>query len=876
MLKSVFTKKTVVIISVVLLILSSTVTILMFTVFTEYETHNCIEITSNDDVSNYNFLGDGSDENPFLIEGLKFKSDENFDIKIYNTTYSYIVRNCYFTNEEFCCLRLWEQNSGSIIVEDNIFKIDSEKNKHSFGMTAQDSCNITIRKNKFLGYSTSSQIGLYLWNCSDTLIQENYFESTDVSLIYAQNLMFNNNKFDGEEDAYSSLFSHDVTNITISHTISNKAYFSLSLGGCRSIKILKNSLNTGSIVIRNDVIEDYFEHQVENNFIAEREYGFFVNLTDQIIFEEYSMINLIQSDNVTISNQNQFDISTGIQLESCSNCTIMNNSVADSRSDSISVYNSNYTSIIDNQILRSGSESIFISSSPNTTIMDCSIWDNYANGGYEGYVFTNTRSLKIVDSPDSTIENNNITSERCSLEIRESAYSSILSNRFTSIDIGNLMKDKDIFYTLNIENNTVNEKKLGIFVNQVNFSISPEYNQLIVINCSDISLENRFFDLFNSNAIMFYNSSNISISFSSFNSIENSRHSALSFRNCSNVQFHYVLIDNSYTGLYCWNCSNFTFSFLTVRNSDSEGVDCYNGVNFLFEYCVFKSCRDAIFLVASQNIHISSILCESSTINIMNCDNITIQNSEFKECEGCIGLDDSSRIDILNNSFEYELYAISFHNYYTVTLYLNIINNTLTGGIIGIILNSITSPTLIERNAIFGNSEEEIWEFHGGIYAHHCEFLTITNNYIGYNSRGVFLESSSYSTITFNIFEKNINYAIRLSKFSHDNFIYQNNFFENHIDGEFQAYDDGEDNDWNSIGLIGNYWSNCLDQDNCRIEGEGWSFDYHPLVEPVEIPYNSSYFNITISDSSYIPAIIISICSIFAIRVLKRRKRPRR
>ena len=112
-LKSIFTKKTVLITSVVLLILSSTVTILMFTVFMEYETHGSIEIKSDDDVIKYNFPGDGSEQNPFLIEGLKFKSDEIFDIKIHNTTYSYIIRNCYFSNE-FYCLRLWEQNSGSI------------------------------------------------------------------------------------------------------------------------------------------------------------------------------------------------------------------------------------------------------------------------------------------------------------------------------------------------------------------------------------------------------------------------------------------------------------------------------------------------------------------------------------------------------------------------------------------------------------------------------------------------------------------------------------------------------------------------------------------------------------------------------------------
>lgn len=858
-----------------LLILSSTVTILMFTVFNEYEIHKSIEITSNDDVYKYNFPGDGSEQNPFLIEGLKFKSDENFDIKIYNTPFSYIVRNCYFSNEYFC-LRLWEQNSGSIIIEDNIFKIDSKETKYSFGMFVQDSRNIIIRRNKFLGYSSSSQIGLYTRNCSDTLIQENYFESIDVGLVFSQNIIFNNNEFEGGEDEYSSLYSQEVTNITISHTISNKGYCSLSLVGSKSIKVLENTLKTGAIVIRNDVIEDYSEHQVENNFIGEKKFGYFVNLTDQIITEQYSMINLIQSDNITISNQNQHDISTGIRLESCSNCTLVNNNITDSRFDSISVYDSNYTNIINNQILRSGSESIFISSSPNTKIIGCAISDTYSDGEYVGYLYLTPKSLRIRDSPNSTIENNQIDSKGCSLLIESSPYSNITSNKFTSIEIGKLVNDIEVFYTLNIENNTINEKKLGIFINQSNFNISADYNQLIFINCSDISIESRFFDLFDSSAILFYNSTNINISFSSFISTGTAYYSAISFKYCNNVQFQYVFIENCYTGVYCRYSSNFTFSFLTIRNTYSTGIDCNNGANFLFENSIFTSCLNAIFITASQNIQISSILCESSRIDIKDSDNITIQNSEFQDCRGCLGIGYSSRINILNNSFEYEQYAISIDRYDSPTVYINIINNTLSGGVIGIILDSITSPTLIERNAIFGNIGDEFWGLFGGIYAHQCEFLTITNNYIGYNSRGVFLESSSHCTITFNIFEKNANYAIRLSKFSHYNYIYQNNFFENNIQSDHQAYDDSGNNDWSSIDHIGNYWSNCIDQDYCKIDGDGWSYDYNPLDVPVDIPYNASYFDITTSESSYNLAIIISICPILIIIVLNNRKRLRR
>ena len=868
MLKSIFTKKTVVITSVLILILSSTLTVLMFTVIYKYEISDFIEIRSNEDVYKYSFPGDGSEQNPFLIEGLKFKSNEEFDLRIHNTNYSFIIRNCLFTNTEYC-LRLYNCRSGSISVEDNTFKVDSENHKYSRSTTMQDSSNITIKKNKFLGYSSILQFGIWYRNCSDVLIQENYFNLQDFHFGYGQDLIIDNNQFETEDDFSCIVKTFQITNVTISSNRNSKGRIAFGASQCREVKIFNNTLTKGDFFLRNDEIEDYYTHYVENNKIACRDYGFLVNISNLELTSEFSKIHLIQSSNVTINNQNLNDISSGVRLEFCSNSSIVNSTISDTSADGIEIYYSNNTLVSGNQILRTRSQSIYISSSRNTTILNNTINDSYENGEYEGYQHHYTRSIEVIDSPYSTIENNVVSSNRCSLKFENSPYSSIISNRFNSIDIDSL----DI-NTMNIVNNSLNNKELGIFINQNNFSISSDYSQFIVVNCSKVSIESESYNIFEAKVGLFHSSSYINISYCSFTSTKRTYCTALRFDNCTSIQFRYVEVDFCDIGISIANSNNTVFKSLTVRNSYDDGIECYNVHNITFEDSYFINCRrEGLNLIAAQNIMISNAYCESSSIWISNSNNITLQNSEFRDCLTCIYTEDSTMISILNNSFNYEFSAIAVNSNSGLIVYCNIINNTLVGGFSGINLGGISSPVLIERNAVFNNTLDKPWGKSQGIYAKHCEDLTITNNYIGYNSRGIFLESSSYSNISLNNFDNNFGYAIELSKFSHNNLIFMNNFYDNNINGDFQAYDEGEDNKWNSDDHIGNYWSNCIKQDNCKIDGEALTYDYNPLDTPVDIPYNASYFNIEVSESSYSLEIFTLILAALTIGVIQKRRK---
>ena len=102
---------------------------------------------------------------------------------------------------------------------------------------------------------------------------------------------------------------------------------------------------------------------------------------------------------------------------------------------------------------------------------------------------------------------------------------------------------------------------------------------------------------------------------------------------------------------------------------------------------------------------------------------------------------------------------------------------------------------------------------------------TITNNTCNYNNNdGIILitingidittydESSDNNAFLYNHIEKNNGYGINLSLFSGNNYIHHNYFIKNN-NGKIQAFDNGNNNDWNTM-IEGNYWSDWTTPDD--------------------------------------------------------------
>ena len=62
--------------------------------WSDYEDINPIVILDDQDFNNYSFIGTGTENDPYIIEGYRIISDESACISIRDTTKHFIIRNC--------------------------------------------------------------------------------------------------------------------------------------------------------------------------------------------------------------------------------------------------------------------------------------------------------------------------------------------------------------------------------------------------------------------------------------------------------------------------------------------------------------------------------------------------------------------------------------------------------------------------------------------------------------------------------------------------------------------------------------------------------------------------------------------------------------
>ncbi|MHA1126435.1 MAG: NosD domain-containing protein [Candidatus Heimdallarchaeota archaeon] len=121
-----------------------------------------------------------------------------------------------------------------------------------------------------------------------------------------------------------------------------------------------------------------------------------------------------------------------------------------------------------------------------------------------------------------------------------------------------------------------------------------------------------------------------------------------------------------------------------------------------------------------------------------------------------------------------------------------------------------------------------------GILISECTNITIINNTINENYRGVDFTESENCTFVYNLFKENNDYAIDDDSNVGMNYIYYNNFIDNNDGGSSQAYDYQSANLWyNSLTNEGNYWSDWIGSGPYYIDGNANAIDPYPLSDPI-------------------------------------------
>ncbi|TFG26449.1 hypothetical protein EU528_14395, partial [Candidatus Thorarchaeota archaeon] len=133
-------------------------------IHSEYIVHNPIDIESNEDLVNQGWLGNGTEEDPYVIEGL-YITNQGPCIEISDTTAHIIIKQCNFSTgvdiDDEMAINL--ENANNVIIENNLFF-----SYHAIYLRYTTGC--VIRNN-----TMCRRGGLYIQSSNDSIIQKNAF-----------------------------------------------------------------------------------------------------------------------------------------------------------------------------------------------------------------------------------------------------------------------------------------------------------------------------------------------------------------------------------------------------------------------------------------------------------------------------------------------------------------------------------------------------------------------------------------------------------------------------------------------------------------------------------------------------------------------------
>lgn len=196
---------------------------------------------------------------------------------------------------------------------------------------------------------------------------------------------------------------------------------------------------------------------------------------------------------------------------------------------------------------------------------------NVANGKIIGNnIIGNGDGILLWNSSNNTIEYNNITNNRShGIDLRVSSSNVIAGNNF--IGGGLFVSDS---YNNTVLNNTVNGKPLVYLENTRDQIISGNAGQVILVNCSNITVENL--DI--SNTIV-----------------------GIELWRTNNSVIKYNNIANNHVGIYLYSSSNNIIEYNNIANNPLHGLVLDSSSSNTIEYNNIMYCDIGIALESSSN-----------------------------------------------------------------------------------------------------------------------------------------------------------------------------------------------------------------------------------------------------------------------------------
>ncbi len=332
----------------------------------EYILHPAIEIISDQNFTDYGFNGEGTINDPFIIENYNITTSSSRAIIIESTTKYFVIRNCLlkaassgihienigFANgliENNSCsfsnvVGIWGGNSHGVKIINNI----CFDNDRSAGIHLKECSNATIVGN----ICEKNSGGIILEGCLNSEVRENLAiqngHASGIKLSYSNGTRVENNTC--INNSVAGIQSHSSNDAIIEHNtvFNDNGYVGIAVTDSISAKVLNNTVTSNyksmsfhrspfTEVISNklyvtglDIRETYDEanyllYTFEDNTVNDLILGYFkepvnIKLTEPI----YGQIFIVFGNDITIQNHNSEIGFIGITLRNCNDILMEN------------------------------------------------------------------------------------------------------------------------------------------------------------------------------------------------------------------------------------------------------------------------------------------------------------------------------------------------------------------------------------------------------------------------------------------------------------------------------------------------------------------------------------------------------------------------
>ncbi|MHA1197950.1 MAG: right-handed parallel beta-helix repeat-containing protein [Candidatus Heimdallarchaeaceae archaeon] len=366
--------------------------------FNHYEEHGPIYIWSDDDFLLYEYSGNGTSEDPYIIENYSIKTTSiDGGVDVSHTTKHFVIRNCYFYTSSWC-VKFYKIADGTASIINNTF-IDSYMGISLNGVHGTDIIN-----NTFLNIENA---GLQLSSSYDNNIINNSFYNSGINIYYSELEAYLSNYVSGNKVNDKLLgYYTNLTDVSFTEPI----YGQLILANCSDLVICNQEITytcrgmilqyCSNFTLYNNTCKfnqldglaviDCWDGILKNNICHENsDNGISLYRSSNIILEQNSCRKNDFWGGIYSSggNQNKFlnntcntNFNNGIHISGGYEFLIMDNNCSTNQEEGISLYYGSSKTVITNNTCIKNNIGIRLLRSSSCLIVSNLILENKAYG----------------------------------------------------------------------------------------------------------------------------------------------------------------------------------------------------------------------------------------------------------------------------------------------------------------------------------------------------------------------------------------------------------------------------------------------------------------------------------------------------------------